>query len=981
MPLSRHLLRWARPLLPQAVAWLAAGWRGDGPLDLSAWLIVVPTQQAGRRLREALAAHADQKGQAVFPPRVVAPEALTALDAPAGGIATRLEAQLAWAGVLRGVRLEDFRAVFPLDPPARDFAWARRLAEQLLRLQATLAEGALRMGGVPARAGRDCPETERWRQLGGLERLYDAALARRGLRDPQAAKLAWVENGATWPAGVEKIIVLATPDPLPLAGKVLERHAARGPVEVVVFGPGLELFDDWGRPLPDTWGRRELDWPEFERHVHLCADPTDQAARLVALAQAYPAPEGRLAVGVGDPEVLAPLEGGLARAGVPAFNPAGRARRRDALHALLAALAEFAREDSFGAAAALLRCPDVLGWLGPRAGGAAFSPARLLEELDQLHARHLPPTLVAARGHTAKFPAAARALGELTELRATLARGGFPAGAAAALMEIFAARELATDSPLADSAGAWGDTLAEAGAALEKFPGASPAEGWELALEAFAAARRAEEKPAGALELNGWLELLWEDAPHLVVAGLNDGSVPDAVTGDAFLPESLRGPLGLKTNAVRFARDAYLLAALATWRGESSAGLQPASDRSSEASAEEEGGAGPPLRSGGRLDILFGKVSAAGDPLRPSRLLLRCADPELPRRVKFLFREVVAAQTSLPWARAWRLRPRIVPSPGTISVTALRAWLACPLRFYFQHGLRMERVDPDKTELDAFDFGTLVHAALQVLGEDEGLRDCEDEAILRDGLLAALERRARAQLGGALTLPLLVQLESARQRLGAAARVQARERAAGWRIERVEWKFELAAGGLAVRGKIDRIDRHAGTGAVRVLDYKTSDTALSPEQSHLGPAGRTAQRPVWAGVTVGGRERVWEDLQLPLYRRAVAAEFGVEVACGYFNLPKAAGDTALSLWDGLTPELQAAAEHCAEQTAAAIAAGEFWPPAERDARDDADWTGLFHHGTAASVEWEGNRGRKPEVRGQGPEDERGAGRAPAGGAA
>jgi len=290
----------------------------------------------------------------------------------------------------------------------------------------------------------------------------------------------------------------------------------------------------------------------------------------------------------------------------------------------------------------------------------------------------------------------------------------------------------------------------------------------------------------------------------------------------------------------------------------------------------------------------------------------------------------------------------------TISVTALRGWLACPFRFYLQHVLKMERVDPGKAELDAFDFGTLVHAALQEIGDDEGLRDCEDETVLRNGLLAVLDRRARAQLGDSLTLPLLVQLESARQRLGAAARVQARERAAGWRVERVECKFELPAGGLKLRGKIDRIDRHVGTGAVRVLDYKTSDTAVAPDRAHLGPAGvAAADRPEWTRVSVGGRERIWEDLQLPLYRRAVAAEFGADVACGYFNLPKAAGDTALSLWDSLTPDLQTSAETCAERTAAAIAAGTFWPPAERDPRDDADWAGLFHHGTAASVEWGG----------------------------
>ena len=734
---QRHLLPWDRPLLPQAVDWLAAGWRGDGPLDLSKQLVVVPTRQAGRRLREALAAHAAARGQAVFPPRVVPPETLVSLGAPAGGIATRTEVRLAWAEVLRAAQLEDFRAVFPLDPPARDFAWARRLAEQLLRLQGTLAEGALRIGDVPRRAGRDFPEAERWVQLGELERRYDAALARRGRRDPQAAKIGWaggrssaglqpasgkdgrLQAGVTWPAGVEKIVVLATPDPLPLAVRVLEQHVASGRIEVVLFGPDEKVFDEWGRPLADIWAGRGLDSPDFEQRVHLCADPADQASRVVALAQGYGTPEGLLALGVGDAEVLAPLEAALVHAGVAAFNPAGTSRKCDALHPLLVALADFAREESFSHAAALARCPDVLAWLDGRAARSAqrpatedrggYSAAQMLSELDQQHARHLPPTLRAAQGHTGKFPAARFALDALAELRASLTRGEFPDNAAAALAAIFAGRRIETDARLAESAETWRETVREVGAALEKFPGVTPAEGWELVLEAFAAELRTDDKPAGALELNGWLELLWEDAPHLVVAGLNDGSVPDAVVGDVFLPEALRGLLGLKTNAVRFARDAYLLAALAAWR----------------------------IGAAGRLDVLVGKASAAGDPLRPSRLLLRCADEELPGRVAFLFREAEATQASRPWARAWQLQPRRAAPPEKISVTALRDWLACPFRFYLKHVLAMERVDPVKVELDAMDFGTLLHEALQAMGEDESLRDCADEATLRDGLLAA----------------------------------------------------------------------------------------------------------------------------------------------------------------------------------------------------------------------------------------------------
>src|SRR5450755_408136 len=116
MAVSRHFLPWDRPLLPQAVEFLAGAWRGERPLDLAEILVIVPTRQSGRRLREALAAHAAIHGAAVFPPRVMLPESLAAPGPGVTGLASRLESQLAWIGVFRALDLEEFRAVFPVDP-------------------------------------------------------------------------------------------------------------------------------------------------------------------------------------------------------------------------------------------------------------------------------------------------------------------------------------------------------------------------------------------------------------------------------------------------------------------------------------------------------------------------------------------------------------------------------------------------------------------------------------------------------------------------------------------------------------------------------------------------------------------------------------------------------------------------------------------------------------------------------------------------
>jgi len=940
MPARLHLLPWDQPLLPRVVAWLAGDWRGGAPLDLSSLLIVVPTRQSGRRLREALAGFAAEHGQAVFPPRVLLPEGI--LGGAGAGAASRMETLLAWAAVFREIDLDAFREVFPVDPPARSFAWALRLAGGFARLKATLGEAGLRLADVRRRAGPGFAEAARWEEIAELERRYAARLAARGRRDLQDLRLEAAAAPGV-PPGVRRIAVLGTPDPLPLALAALDALARTLPVDIVVAGPlgGEALFDDWGRPRTEAWARRELDLPDFAQRVHLCADPLAQAERVVTCARRYGAPEGRLAVGVADGDVLPFLENGLARAGLAAFDPEGRPFRREAFFALLEGLAALAGEDSFEAAAALARCPAVLEWCaaGARAAGRGFSPARLLAGLDELRARHLPVTLAAARDFAvrlgAAFPEVPAALDDLAGLRRTLTAESFPAGALAALGAVYGGRWIdfadPQDAQLAALADAWRDVVRQAAAA----PGAgelAAGDWWELALQLFGDGRRFDEKPAGAIELLGWLELLWEDAPHLIVAGLNDGRVPEAIAGDPFLPEALRAALGLKTNADRLARDAYLLQALAAGRARD-----------------------------GRLDLLFGKTSAAGDPLRPSRLLLRCADGELPERVRFLFRQAEVARASQPWQRAWLLQPRRAAAPAALPVTAFRDYLVCPFRFYLGRVLAMAAVDPEKTELDAADFGTLCHAALEAMGREPALRDCTDAAVLRDFLFAALEQAVRARLGPARTLPLVVQIESARQRLAKAAEVQARERAAGWVIEQVEWRFPdtpaFALAGRAIRGTIDRIDRHEGTGARRVLDYKTADTARQPQPAHCRPAaraGRADAAPEFAQFTVDGRAYVWTDLQLPLYLWALGLAAGAAgaappagVGCGYFNLPKAVGDTGVQVWEGYGDAWHEAALRCARGVAGAIAAGRFWPPAEAVAHDA--FAALFHHGVAASV--------------------------------
>jgi ATP-dependent helicase/nuclease subunit B len=399
--------------------------------------------------------------------------------------------------------------------------------------------------------------------------------------------------------------------------------------------------------------------------------------------------------------------------------------------------------------------------------------------------------------------------------------------------------------------------------------------------------------------------------------------VPESVVGDVFLPESLRAVLGLKTNAARLARDAYLLHALVASR-----------------------------RAGGRVDVLLGKVSSAGDPIKPSRLLLQCADAELPSRVRHLFRALTSAATLPARERPWKLRPRWTALTGPLSPTAFRSYLACPFRFYLQHGLKMEAVDAEKTELDVFDFGRLCHKPLEKFAEIPW-RDCTDERLLAAMLVEEFDRVARERFGDTPAVPLVAQLESGRQRLRWAAKVQAQQRADGWVVFAIEQGFRIELGGLTIKGRIDRIDRHE-SGAWRVIDYKTSDAPKSPLDAHLGPPREgTPDWTLWTGG--GGKPRQWTDLQLPLYLEAlpqIVPEARERAACGYFNLPKAVASTSVTLWHDYSIEVHESALRCAAGVVAAVRAGEFGPPNEKIRPENDAFAELFHRGVADSVEWE-----------------------------
>ncbi|MGD9789408.1 MAG: PD-(D/E)XK nuclease family protein [Phycisphaerales bacterium] len=391
-------------------------------------------------------------------------------------------------------------------------------------------------------------------------------------------------------------------------------------------------------------------------------------------------------------------------------------------------------------------------------------------------------------------------------------------------------------------------------------PRVGVAEGFGVALSLVRDRVVAEESTRESVDMIGWLELALDDAPTAIVLDLSEGVVPTRVAAHPLLPGRVRTRLGLETDESRAARDAYLLQWVA--------------------------------RSRRLVRVFVPRRSARADAVTPSRLFFRGDDETLLRRVGLWTRD--GSERSRPvvvgdGSRGVEARFEPVDvGVFRVPVTAFKDYLLSPRYFYYKHILGLREREEEGWEIGALGFGTMIHGAIEAISMmTEGDSLFEDR--VGDALNAGLERWVRTHIGGHVPRPVELQLQAARQRLLAVAAWQAREAQAGWRVMHSEWKgvgdvltrFEVeyldrergaTPQSLLVTGRIDRVDVHAETGDIRVIDFKTGDKATTADSAHYK------------------RMRGWIDLQLPLYVRGVAALYPkATIEAGYVCIPASVG--------------------------------------------------------------------------------------------
>lgn len=931
--IRRHFLHWNRPLLPQAAALLVERYAGtnasggpEGEARMSEVVVVLPGSRAGRRLKELLLDEAEARGLRLVPPRIVtqgvAPELLYDADrSRASGTFLRL----VWAESLRLAAAsprerEGLERVFAALPGSGEGApgslreWTP-LARELSQLARTVAAGGYRFREVADRCSESGfhDDGPRWRTLAGIQARVEARLGQLGFVDRDLERMRALEEGEVrLPGAVWLVGVAEMPGVL---RRMLERcvQDGSGPaLECLVHAPEEEArgFDTLGCVVRDHWVERELAFPDDA--VTVAERPGDQGEAVARILRGL---DGRyasdeIAIGVPDAELIPVLEQRLPASGVEVRSAAGSPLSASGPYRLLRAAGEYLTDRRWEAFSMLVRHPD----LAPTLRSADPDP---LSAVDGWYARHLPdrvPTAFPATP-TREEERAARVVRGVDELLGDLA--GRPRTLRDWMEPVLRLLARAYSPHGLTGAREWERTtlraleaLRQAAEALARIPG-----GLDVPCDAPAAIRFLLEEAGptqlppppreDAVEMMGWLELHLDDAPVTVVTGVNEGSLPESVRGDVFLPDRLRGVLGLEDNAQRLARDLYRMAAI--------------------------------LQSREVLHLVAGRRTSRGDPLRPSRVLFATdGETAAARILRFLGSESPGSgaagdpgtrteeggrgpeeDAAAADASGFRLPPEdpleLGPFPAKMGVTEFSRIIADPYEWALGKLHRLETLDDRAMELDGGGFGDLAHRVLQDFGQQEVERHAAGTVVTDPDeiwklLEPILDRRVTRLFGpgaGRTRVAVRLQVEQLRSRLRAFAAWHGGWVGKGWRVRAVEAAtpeggvpFDFGGSGearsIGLAARIDRMDQNVTDGRWAIMDYKTSDAGDGPEKTHRKGSGD---------------QKVWIDLQLPLYRwlaphlsgpgGGALIPDGASVEVGYVVLPRTLAGTKeeMAPWD------------------------------------------------------------------------------------
>jgi ATP-dependent helicase/nuclease subunit B len=884
-----HFLTSKELLLPSVTEFLL-----DLGTELKDTLVIVPTAQSGRQLRQQLPTQAKR---AILAPAVTTAEVLFAPNKEAR-VADKIQWWTAWSETLRSYTDEELEDLFPvLDGVTRDFNWGLNAAQRFCKLKEEITSVDHSFASV----AHHSEEAKRWELLANIDRDVKILLSDRKLRCPCEAKRYAAEHWKV-PDGVKRIVIACVPDLPALAHKALNQCDLALDILIHADESLSEHFTEWGLPEESYWKQCELPlYGPQEAVIHMSATGHDAARELLRDLSQHHSDQITLAV---TDQTYAPLvSDSLDTAGWPIFDPDGRLISKLGLWSFLKRFKQcLGHKPNFQHIQSLLKAPEARYLLK-----SIESPAIVAVKVDQLSKRYLPQNLGNAiyRADDILKPV----LEELSDWLNTKSDS-----ASRFIEKLFDRIERSPDFPT-ELIEPFIDVIDSVKALEKSNIRLTYAEALELVMASCEGVKIKNDRSGTVIDQLGWLETPYSIEPHLRIVGFHEGAVPERAHADGFLPESLRSNIQLYSRDQLNARDSYLLHSITASRSQN-----------------------------GSSKFYLSLSAPNGEERQASRLLMRCPAGELPARVQHCFQEELDDKNKLPAYSEgnWKLQlNHELQWPAdrklSISPSKLAAYLRCPFRFYLQQVEGFDRRDFDSQEMDAMQFGTLIHDVLELYGLHPEYKELSDDKEVEAAFTSLLYELFEKRYGFDTNLPLMIQRDSALNRLIAFAPKQAQMRRDGWQIKHVEYPIGHKEGETPwsfaetpVSMRIDRIDIHEGTGAIRLIDYKTSTKVKKPDEEHLENL-RSSDAPhhVYGELLPPAprrrAQRRWKNLQLPLYAEFVRQHFQTEALpeVAYIAFPAAASSTGLQAWANYDEVLHSSAMEWAQNCVQSIKENHF----------------------------------------------------------
>ena len=906
MSIRKYFLGWDRPLLDLANDFL----KKELSNKSGKTLVVVPSKQAARKLKFRFKENFTAKEEILFG----TPEsALEIFKQSELKYADQNQQLLAWAITLIKTNFEHLKNIFPIVPNDRSINWALRTARVFISLKNALREGGLNISDVSENKKWNFGDTSRWKELSRLEQCVESSLQKNGT----SHKTIICSKPDNFVHQIKNIILIGLPDPPKILTQTLKKASSSIDIKIVIYAPKSieDEFDCWGKPGKEIWKNNPINIPSADFVINQASTPKEEGQKVAEIINKYNNPIGLVGIIINDKEITASLRNELQKSNLSTYDPSGQSFSNHELYALLSLIRKLVATKSFRAVCEISQLPEIINIIAPPDKHHLENEKqslinKILIKLDQINNIHMPKDLDAGLRFTAnrnKYEDVNLALVEINNWINHF-ENDLNKYLPLFFEKIYSDREF--DSYLDQDFTIFAKALISQLDQIERnnLQNIGPVDKLDLLIHSLKNERTPEIKEEHSIMLQGWLEALWDDNPHIIIAGMNEEFVPDKITGDIFLPESLRSIIGLRSNESMLARDSYIFKALLGWR-----------------------------ISNGRIDITLGKTSIEGDNLRPSRLLLQCKDNELPNRALRLCSHSNDNNTIPPWTYAWELEPieidRQAKIFNQISVTEFRNYLSCPFRFYLKNIAGMNEKYTLKMEMDAREFGTLCHQVLDDFGKNTEINESQNADDIYSYLSEKLVLRVNRKYGKKPSVPILFQISSINERLRWFSSFQAEQRLLGWKICHSEYsiqeKEEIEIGSLKLRGTIDRIEINENDGSYRILDYKTTSHSKTPKSAHVKRANQSniKKETEWKYVNLKDKYFEWVDLQLPLYLHATKNILkSNKISSGYFNIGSSRESTKIETWNELEDDFLESAINCARGVSSAICDYKFWPP-------------------------------------------------------